>query len=282
MSAGPDAGMSAGPDAGAAPAEAGLTVERRDGVAWLALNRPASLNALDADLKEALVAALGAAAEDPAVRAVALTGSGRGFCVGQDLRELSGAYREGRSPDFAEVLERHYAPTIRLLAGMPKPTVAVVNGVAAGAGVSLALACDLRLAASDSRFRLAFSGIGLIPDAGATWHLPRLVGLSKALEIALLGDWVDAAEALRIGLVNRVFPAEELAERAEGVLTALASGPTLALARTKALLRSSLEADLDGALAAEAEAQASSGQTKDHLEGVTAFLEKRPPSFQGA
>ncbi len=259
----------------------GLTVEHRAGVTWLTLNRPDSLNSLDVPLKEALVAALGAAAEDPAVRAVALTGSGRGFCVGQDLRELAGVYRVGTSPDFAELLERHYAPTIRLLAGMPKPTVAVVNGVAAGAGVSLALACDLRLASSESRFRLAFAGIGLVPDAGATWHLPRLVGLSKAMEIAMLGDWVGADEAARIGLVNRVFPAGELAARAEEILTTLAGGPTIALARTKALLRSNLQADLDGALAAEAEAQATAGQTKDHLEGVTAFVEKRPPSFQG-
>jgi 2-(1,2-epoxy-1,2-dihydrophenyl)acetyl-CoA isomerase len=258
-----------------------LLVERRSGVAWLTLNRPDSLNSLDVPLKEGLVEALEAAAEDPAVRAVALTGSGRGFCVGQDLRELAGVYRAGTAPDFAELLERHYAPTIRLLAGMPKPTVAVVNGVAAGAGVSLALACDLRLASPATRFRLAFAGIALIPDAGATWHLPRLVGLSRAMEIALLGDWVEADEALRIGLVNRVFPAEELTERAEEVLTTLAGGPTVALARTKALLRENLQADLDHALAAEAEAQAVAGQTKDHLEGVAAFAEKRSPSFQG-
>jgi 2-(1,2-epoxy-1,2-dihydrophenyl)acetyl-CoA isomerase len=274
--------MSAEPTHGAAAAGTGLAVEHRAGVAWLTLNRPDSLNSLDAGLKEALVDALGAAAEDPAVRAVALTGAGRGFCVGQDLRELAGAYRSGGAPDFAQVLERHYAPVIRLLAGMPKPTVAVVNGIAAGAGMSLALACDLRLACSATRFRLAFAGIALVPDAGATWHLPRLVGLSKALETALLGEWIDADEALRVGLVNRVFPAEELAARAEEVLTTLASGPTLAFARTKALLRSNLQAGLDQALKAEAEAQAASGQTKDHLEGVAAFLEKRPPSFQGA
>jgi 2-(1,2-epoxy-1,2-dihydrophenyl)acetyl-CoA isomerase len=259
-----------------------LSVEHRSGVAWLTMNRPDSLNSLDTGLKESLLAALGAAAEDPAVRAVALTGSGRGFCVGQDLRELAGVYRSGGAPDFAEVLERHYAPTIRLLAGMPKPTVAVVNGVAAGAGVSLALACDLRLASSAARLRLAFEGIALVPDAGATWHLPRLVGLSKAMEIAMLGDWVDAGEALRIGLVNRVFPAEELATRAEEVLATLAGGPTLAFGRAKALLRSNLQADLDGALAAEAQAQALAGRSADHREGVAAFLEKRAPKFEGA
>ena len=256
---------------------------RRDGAAtWITLDRPDALNALDGPVKEALAGALREAAGDPGVRAVALTGSGRAFCVGQDLRELEGGYREGRAPDFAAELERHYEPICRLLAEMPKPTVAVVNGVAAGAGVSLALACDLRLASSTSRWRLAFSGIGLVPDAGSTWHLPRLVGLSRAMEMALLGDWVDADQALAFGLVNRVWPAEDLQREAEAALAALAAGPTLAFGRTKALFRDHLGTDLTGALAGEAEAQVASGQTKDHLEGVTAFLEKRPPNFQGA
>ena len=159
---------------------------------------------------------------------------------------------------------------------MPKPTVAVVNGVAAGAGVSLALACDLRLASSAARWRLAFSGIALIPDAGSTWHLPRLVGLSRAMEIALLGDWVDADQALQFGLVNRVWPDDDFAREAEAAVAALAAGPTLAFARTKALFRDHLAVDLAGALAGEAAAQVAAGQTKDHMEGVTAFLEKRP------
>ena len=256
---------------------------RRDGAAtWLTIDRPEALNALDGPTKQALAEALYAASGDPAVRAVALTGAGRAFCVGQDLRELEQGYREGRAPDLAAVLERHYAPICRLLAEMPKPTVAVVNGVAAGAGVSLALACDLRLASSTARWRLAFSGIGLVPDAGSTWHLPRLVGLSRAMEMALLGDWVDADQALRFGLVNRVWPAEDLQREAEAALAALAAGPTLAFGRTKALFRDHLGTGLAGALAGEAEAQVAAGQTKDHLEGVTAFLEKRPPNFQGA
>jgi 2-(1,2-epoxy-1,2-dihydrophenyl)acetyl-CoA isomerase len=256
---------------------------RRDGAAtWITLDRPDALNALDGPTKDELLGALGDAADDPGVRAVALTGSGRAFCVGQDLRELEQGYREGRAADFAAELERHYAPVCRLLAGMPKPTVAVVNGVAAGAGVSLALACDLRLASSDARWRLAFSGIALVPDAGSTWHLPRVVGLSRAMEMALLGDWVDADQALAFGLANRVWPAEDFPGQAAAAVAALAAGPTLAFGRTKALLRDHLATDLDTALAGEAEAQVASGQTKDHLEGVTAFLEKRPPDFQGA
>jgi 2-(1,2-epoxy-1,2-dihydrophenyl)acetyl-CoA isomerase len=260
----------------------GLEV-RRDGAAtWLTLNRPEALNALDQATKDDLVTALRDAADDRAVRAVALTGSGRAFCVGQDLRELEGTYREGRTPDFAGELERHYGPICRLLAEMPKPTVAVLNGVAAGAGVSLALACDLRLAGTAARFRLAFAAIGLIPDAGSTWNLPRVVGLSRALEIALLGDWVEADQALQFGLVNRVWPEGDLERQAAATVAALATGPTLALARTKALFRDHLGADLAGALAGEAKAQAAAGSSRDHLEGVTAFLEKRPPRFQGA
>ena len=259
-----------------------LDVRRQGAATWITLDRPDALNALDDPTKEALVGALGEAAEDDSVRAVALTGAGRAFCVGEDVRELEQGDREGRTPDLAAALERHYTPICRLLAGMPKPTVAVVNGVAAGAGVSLSLACDLRLASSAARWRLAFSGIALVPDAGSTWHLPRLVGLSRALEMALLGDWVDADQALAFGLANRVWPAEDLAREAGAAVAALAAGPTLAFARTKALFRDHLGTDLAGALSGEAEAQVASGQTKDHLEGVTAFLEKRPPTFQGA
>jgi 2-(1,2-epoxy-1,2-dihydrophenyl)acetyl-CoA isomerase len=259
-----------------------LDVRREGAATWLTLGRPEALNALDGPTKEALVEALGEAAEDESVRAVALTGAGRAFCVGQDLRELEQDYREGRTPDLADALERHYVPICRLLAEMPKPTVAVVHGVAAGAGVSLALACDLRLASGAARWRLAFSGIGLVPDAGSTWHLPRLVGLSRAMEIALLGDWIDADQALQFGLVNRVWPADAFPSEVAAAVATLAAGPTLAFARTKALFRDHLGVGLADALAGEARAQVASGQTKDHLEGVAAFLEKRPPTFQGA
>ena len=269
------------PAHGRATSVAGLLVRREADAVWLTLDRPAALNVLDQPTKEALVAALREAADDPSVRAVALTGEGRAFCVGEDLRALEAGYREGRSPELGDTLHRHYGPAVQLLSEMPKPTVAVVNGVAAGAGASLAFACDLRVASTAASFKLAFGGVGLVPDAGATYHLPQLVGLAKAIELSILGDTVKADEALRIGLVSRVFPAEELAERAAGLVAALAAGPTLALARTKALLRAGLHAGLADALDAEASAQVASGQTKDHLEGVAAFLEKRPPRFQG-
>ena len=265
--------MSAGP---------GLHVRHEGGAAWLVLDRPDALNALDLATKEALVAALRAAATDETVRAVAITGRGRAFCVGEDLRELRAAYQAGRAPELGETLERHYAPIVQLLADMAKPTVALVNGVAAGAGMSLALACDLRVASSAASFKLAFGGVGLVPDAGATWNLPRLVGLSTAMRMTLLDDPVKADEALALGLVSRVFPAEEFERLAAGTVAALAAGPTLAHARAKALLRDGLQAGLGDALEAEAAAQRAAGQTKDHLEGVAAFLEKRAPRFLGA
>jgi 2-(1,2-epoxy-1,2-dihydrophenyl)acetyl-CoA isomerase len=258
-----------------------VAVRRAGGAVWITLDRPEALNALDPEAKAALLAALEDAADDPAVRALALTGTGRAFCVGEDLRALAAGYREGRAADFAATLDSFYAPAVRLLAEMPKPTVACVNGVAAGAGASLAFACDLRLASAEASFTLAFAGVGLIPDAGATWHLPRLVGLARALELALLGDRVRAEDAQRIGLVSRVWPAEEFAARAEEAVAQLAAGPTSAFALTRQLLRANQTAALDAALAAEAQAQATAGASADHLEGVAAFLAKRAPVFTG-
>jgi 2-(1,2-epoxy-1,2-dihydrophenyl)acetyl-CoA isomerase len=258
-----------------------VSVRREGGAVWITIERPDALNALDEPTKAALLPALEAAAADPDVRAVALTGSGRAFCVGEDLRALESSYQAGAAPDLSDTLSAFYAPVVRLLAEMPKPTVACVNGVAAGAGASLAFACDLRLASSAASFMLAFSGVGLVPDAGATWHLPRLVGLGRAMEIALLGDRLSADEALRLGVVARVWPAEEFQARAIGTVEALASGPTAAFGLAKQLLRDHQTATLAAALDAEAQAQATAGRSADHLEGVAAFMAKRSPLFTG-
>jgi len=258
-----------------------VTLRRDGGAAWITLERPAALNALDTAAKQGLLDALTEVAGDPAVRAVALTGSGRAFCVGQDLRELSALYESGETPDFRARLEEHYNPIVRLLSGMAKPTVACVNGVAAGAGLSLALACDLRLASSAASFTLAFTGIGLIPDAGATWHLPRLIGLGPALELALLNERIDAGEALRLRLVGRVWPAETFQDEAAATVARLAAGATGAFGLAKRLLRESQNLELAAALDAEAAAQAEAGVSADHAEGVAAFLAKRPPAFEG-
>lgn len=258
-----------------------VTVRREGAAAWVTLNRPDALNALDTALKQTLRAALEELAADDAVRAVALTGNGRAFCVGEDLRGWEQLYRDGGTPAFRDVLEELYAPTVRLLAGMPKPTIACVNGPAAGAGLGLALACDLRVASDTAVLKLAFGGIGLVPDAGTTYHLPRLVGQAKALELTLLDDPVGAEEALRLGLVSRVWPAASFQTEAAALVARLATGPTVAFAQSKRLLRESQERTLADALGAESDAQATAGASDDHREGVLAFLAKRPPDYQG-
>jgi 2-(1,2-epoxy-1,2-dihydrophenyl)acetyl-CoA isomerase len=211
------------------------------------------------------------------VRAVVLTGAGRAFCAGQDLRERQAA---DAAPLEVELRER-YNPIIRAMVGMGQPIVAAVNGVAAGAGASLALAADLRIAAESASFVLAFGRVGLAPDCGATWFLPRLVGTARAAELALLNEPLDAEEALRWGLVSRVVPDERLLQDAHAVAERLAAGAPIANALTKRALRRSLEADLDDALDYEASLQGIAGRTADHAEGLAAFLEKRPPRFRG-
>jgi 2-(1,2-epoxy-1,2-dihydrophenyl)acetyl-CoA isomerase len=256
----------------------GLRVEIDGPVATLTLDRPEALNALTVPVKVALREALESIARDRTVRAVILTGVGRAFCAGQDLAE-----RE--APDAAplevEVRER-YNPIIRALRSMPQPVIAAVNGVAAGAGASLAFACDLRIAAEGARFVLAFGKIGLVPDSGASWFLPRLVGAARAAELALVGDPVSAEDALRIGLVSRVVPGATLLEEARAMADQVAANAPGAAALTKRLLAESWTSDLDAALDAEAAAQGTAGATADHAEGLAAFREKRPPRFTGS
>jgi 2-(1,2-epoxy-1,2-dihydrophenyl)acetyl-CoA isomerase len=254
---------------------ADLRVETADGIATVTLDRPDAFNALTIPLKQALIAAFADLAAAADVRAVVLTGAGRAFCAGQDLRER---LEPDAAPLDVELRER-YNPLVRAIYSSPKPVVAAVNGVAAGAGASLAFACDLRIAADTARFVLAFGQVGLIPDSGATWTLQRLVGASKAAEIALLPDPVSASDAERIGLVSRVVPATELADEARvlaGRLAALSPG---AVARTKQALHAAAESTLEEALALEARLQGEAGAHPDHAEGIAAFTEKRPPRF---
>jgi len=263
--------------AGTTAAYTAIRLDVADGVATITLNRPDALNALDRPMKTELLAALRSAGRDRSVRAVVLTGEGRAFCAGQDLRETFG----GSEPTLADELRDRYNPVILAIARLPKPVVAAVNGVAAGAGCSLALACDIRLAAEGASFVLAFGRVGLVPDSGASWFLPRLVGAGRAAELALIGDPVTAEEAARIGLVNRVVPAAALMDEAMALARRLADGSPLATALAKRALAFSAESDLEAALSHEATLQGIAGRSADHAEGVAAFREKRPPRFTG-
>ena len=254
-----------------------VDVDAAAGVATITLHRPDALNSLTVPMKQELLAAFRQLEREAVVRAVVLTGAGRAFCAGQDLKER---LQPDAAPLGVELRER-YNPIVRAMRSLPKPIVGAINGVAAGAGASLAMACDIRLAADTASFALAFGRVGLVPDSGATWFLPRLVGATKAAEIALLGDPVSAADAERLGLVGRVVPAAELATEARAVAARLAAGAPRALALTKRALNATYDRDLDAALDYEAHLQDLAGRTRDHQEGMTAFLEKRPPRFTG-
>ncbi|HET7677567.1 MAG TPA: enoyl-CoA hydratase-related protein [Candidatus Limnocylindrales bacterium] len=255
-----------------------LRVERAEGVLTLTLDRPDVLNSFDALLKRELLAALTGAGRERDVRALVITGAGRAFSAGQDLRERD---ETGGAVDLAKTLRRDYNPIILALRRLEKPVVAAVNGVAAGAGFSLALACDIRLAAEGASFIAAFGRVGLVPDSGMSWFLPRLVGPGRAAEIVFTAEPVDAATAERIGLVNRVLPAEQLLPEAQALAGRLAAGAPLALALAKRGLDRAQRSDLTAALEYEAQLQGIAGRSKDHAEGTAAFREKRPPRFSG-
>ncbi|MEV0165397.1 enoyl-CoA hydratase-related protein [Nonomuraea fuscirosea] len=248
-----------------------------DAVATVTLDRPEAMNSLTAETKQELLAALRRAAADRAVRAVLLTGSGRAFCAGQDLREHAANLEAGRG--LADTVRAHYNPIVELIATMAKPVVAAVNGVAAGAGASLAFACDLRVASEKAKFALAFAGIGLAPDTGASWTLQRLVGPGRAAELMLLGEALDAARALELGLVTRVVPPGEVLKTAQDLAVRLAQGPTLAYAATKRALAYAATHSLPDSLALEAELQDECVATRDHREATRAFLAKEVPAF---
>lgn len=251
------------------------------GVATVTLDRPDAMNALDEATKIALRDGLAAVGADSGVRAVVLTGTGRAFCVGQDLREHAANLQSKPTADVWLTVADHYSPIARTLLTMPKPVIAAVNGVAAGAGASIAFACDLRLLADSASFNLAFTAIGLSCDTGSSWTLPRLVGLARARELLLQPRTVDAQEALALGLATRVVPAADLAAEAWALARRLANGPTLAYGAVKAALNYAAQSSLDDALAREAELMAMTGSSADHRNAVSSFLAKEPPDFTG-
>ncbi len=259
-----------------------VLVSTAGAVRTLTLNRPAQLNSFTGGLHAELLAALEAAASDAAVRAVVLTGAGRGFCAGQDLSDPAVAPdpTPGAAPkDLGEVVTRFYRPLCLRLRSMPVPVVAAVNGVAAGAGASVALACDLVVAGRSASFIQAFSKIGLVPDSGGTWLLPRLVGRARALGLALLGDKLPAEEAQQMGLIWRCVDDAELAGAAQALAARLAAMPVQALATIRGALDAAALMDWPSALAHEAELQRTLGFAHDYREGVQAFGEKRAPVF---
>lgn len=259
----------------------GTVLTARDGaVATITLNRPDSMNSLDLEAKRALLGALRAAAADAEVRAVVLTGRGRGFCVGQDLKEHVELIRADHPAPLNTVSE-HYNPIVLTIAGMPKPVIAAVNGMAAGAGASFAFAADFRIAGAGAKFLMAFAKIGLSVDSGATWTLPRLIGHARAAELMLLAQPVDAARALALGMVTEVVPDEELQERAATLASDLAAGPTLAYAAIKAALAYSASHDLPTSLDNEGGHMARTGLSEDHRAAVQAFMDKTKPTFGG-
>jgi 2-(1,2-epoxy-1,2-dihydrophenyl)acetyl-CoA isomerase len=255
--------------------------EKGDGVATVSLNRPDKLNAFDGKMHEELHDALDSAASDDEVRCVVLRGEGRGFSAGADLRSEDLSREDGEVPDLGAYLRRTFSPSVRKISGMDKPVLASLHGPVYGAGVGIALACDLRLAAESASFSVAFVKIGLMPDAGVSFFLPRVVGLGRAIEMSMLGDAVDAGEAHGIGLVSKVVPDERLGEETAALADRLAAMPTTALGWIKRSLHSSFEGDLASVLEAEAEGQEFCGYTGDHAEGLAAFFEKRKPNFTG-
>jgi 2-(1,2-epoxy-1,2-dihydrophenyl)acetyl-CoA isomerase len=251
------------------------------GVATITLDRPEAMNSLDVATKVALHDAVTRAAGDPAVRCVVLTGTGRAFCVGQDLKEHVEILNSGSSDELFRTVPEHYNPIVTAVATMPKPVIAAVNGVAAGAGASLAFACDFRILADTAGFNLAFSGIALSCDTGSSWTLPRLVGQAKALELLYFPRTVPAEESLELGLATRVVPADALAAEVDALAQRLAAGPTVSFGAIRRSVAFSAGHDFESSLAFEAEMMALTGATEDHRDAVDSFVAKKKPTFQG-
>jgi len=253
-----------------------FTVE--NGLAKITLNRPKAFNSFNREMALALQNTLDECHKNEEVRAIVLTGEGKAFCAGQDLVEVTD---QAQNPGFKKILEEHYGPIIQKIRNIAKPIVAAVNGVAAGAGANIALACDIVVATEHASFIQAFSAIGLIPDSGGTFFLPRLIGFQKATALAMLGDKVSAAEAERMGMIYKVFSTDEFASEVEKLAHKLANMPTKGLALTKKAFNSALSNNLEDQLAVESDLQIQASETEDYTEGVAAFIEKRKPQFKG-
>jgi len=253
---------------------------RQGAVLTLTLNRPETLNALNRQTTQALTAALEAAGRDPEVGAIILTGAGRAFCAGADLKDVAARAQAGES-DLGEDLRANYAPMIRAIRACPTPVIAALNGTAAGAGLSLALACDLRIAAAGAQLIVVFVRVGLVPDAGSLFFLTRMLGLSKATELAMTGDPLTAEEGKKLGVISAVVPAEQLMPAAVARANELAAGPRRTYALSKRGIERALGRDLEQVMELESQLQAVAAATPDAQEAIRAFVEKRQPVFRG-
>jgi len=258
-----------------------VKTESKNGVLWISLNRPDKLNAFNAQMGEDLLEALREGEKSSEDRCLVLTGEGRAFSVGEDLSSNKATYDSGKPMLLGEVLKSKYNPIVQRIRRMDKPVLAAVNGVTAGAGLGLALACDLRAASDKATFHEAFIKVGLAPDSGTSFWLTRILGLGKAMEVGLLGEPIDANRALGLGLVNWVFPEEGFRVNVAKIAERLAKGPTKAMGLTKRALNRAVVVDMDSALEYEMYLQDIAGRTRDHIEGVKAFFDKRDPSFTG-
>ena len=255
-----------------------IILNKQNNVAFIHLNRPDVFNSFNRDMALLLQKTLDDCATDATVRAIVITGNGKAFCAGQDLKEVTDPEL---NPGFRKILEEHYNPIIQKIRTIEKPIIAAVNGVAAGAGANIALACDIVVATENASFIQAFSKIGLIPDSAGTFFLPRLIGLQRATAIMMLGDKITATEAVNMGMIYKILPAGFFEEEVQNLAKTLAQMPTKALGLTKRLLNQSMTNSLEQQLALESDLQIEASSSNDYKEGVTAFVEKRKPEFKG-
>lgn len=257
---------------------ASITKEIKDKIAYLTLNRPEVFNSFNREMALLLQSELDDAEKSSEIRAIVIVGNGKAFCAGQDLKEVTSPEL---NPGFKKILEEHYNPIISRIRNIEKPIIAAVNGVAAGAGANIALACDVVVASENASFIQAFSKIGLVPDSGGTFFLPRLIGFQKASALMMLGDKISAHEAERLGMIYKVVAAENLSQEVNNIASILSNMPTKALGLTKRLLNESMDNSLENQLELEGKLQIESAQSEDYAEGVDAFVNKRKPEFKG-